>query len=93
MKNVHFHFTFPFKQTIVVKLVHLNTSYIYNHNHMVGMDKISSSAIYSQCDNVVAYNCLWNGVGDNTPFALHHEGNETLKMVHLGTCAINACPF
>ncbi len=60
---------------------------------MVGMYKVSSSALYSQCDNVVAYNRLWNGVGDNTPFTLHQKGNETLKMVYLGTCAINPCPF
>jgi hypothetical protein len=60
---------------------------------MVGIHKISSSALYSQCDNVVAYNRLWNDVGDNTPFTLHHEGNEKLKMVHLGTSAINPCSF
>jgi hypothetical protein len=29
--------------TIVVKVVDLDISCIYNHNHMVGMDKISSS--------------------------------------------------
>jgi hypothetical protein len=31
------------KPTIVVKEVDLNISCIYSHNHMVGMDKISSS--------------------------------------------------
>jgi len=30
---------------VVVQIVDLNTSYIYNRNHMVGMDKISSSEI------------------------------------------------
>jgi hypothetical protein len=29
--------------TIVVKLIDLDTNCIYSHNHMVGMDKISSS--------------------------------------------------
>jgi hypothetical protein len=24
---------------------------------------------------------------------LHHEGNDTLKMVHVGTCAQNPPPF
>ncbi len=28
---------------VIVKLVDLNISRIYSHNHMVGMDKISSS--------------------------------------------------
>jgi len=32
--------------TIVVKVVDLDISCIYNHNHMVGMDKISSSDIH-----------------------------------------------
>jgi hypothetical protein len=31
--------------TVVVKIVDLNTSCIYNCNHMVGMDKICSSEI------------------------------------------------
>jgi hypothetical protein len=30
--------------TIVVKVVDLDVSHIYNHNHMVGWDKISFSA-------------------------------------------------
>jgi hypothetical protein len=29
--------------TIVIKLIDLDTSCIYDYNHMVGMDKISSS--------------------------------------------------
>ncbi len=29
--------------TIVVKVIDLDTSHIYSYNHMVGMDKISSS--------------------------------------------------
>ncbi len=30
--------------TIVVKVIDLDISHIYNHNHMVGWDKISCSA-------------------------------------------------
>ncbi len=30
--------------TIIVKVVDLDTSHIYNDNHMIGVDKISSSA-------------------------------------------------
>jgi hypothetical protein len=31
--------------TVVVKIIDLNASHIYNCNHMVGMDKISSNEI------------------------------------------------
>jgi hypothetical protein len=31
--------------TVIVKIIDLDTSYIYSHNHMVGMDKISSNVL------------------------------------------------
>ncbi len=52
---------------IVVKVIHLDTSRIYNHNHMVGMDKIFSSAkTFSNWKSTLAFGCLQN-IGHNKP--------------------------
>jgi hypothetical protein len=40
--------------TVVVKVVDLDISCIYNHNHMVGMDKISSSDIHLDITYVIS---------------------------------------
>ncbi len=44
--------------TIVVKVIDLDISHIYNCNHMVGMDKISSNVTFQICYWDSIYNVI-----------------------------------
>ncbi len=44
--------------TVVVKVIDLDINQIYNYNHMVGMDKISSNVTFQICYWDLIYNVI-----------------------------------
>jgi len=45
--------------TIIIEIVDLDINYIYSHNNMVGMDKISSNVLDGSCECVEETGVGW----------------------------------